>query len=159
MIEFSAAPNRRAVAIYLIWFLSWVFVTGAGAFLTPNKDGHGTHRQLGLPPCPSVLVSGRPCPGCGLTTSFTATIHGQMDVAFRAHPFGTLLYVAFTVSALVCLRAYMRTQYVDFNRKGHIALGVFLAIYMGYGIGRFFYPPEGYTKAPFAIAPAPSPKS
>lgn len=33
-------------------------------------------------------ITGRPCPYCGLTRSWTATAHGQIDDGFRAHPMG-----------------------------------------------------------------------
>lgn len=69
---------RKALRSQLTWFASWAVITVIGAILSPEKSGHGTHQQLGLPPCPSVLFFDRPCPGCGLTTSWTALIHGHI---------------------------------------------------------------------------------
>ncbi len=91
-------PRRRLIG-QLVWFVLWLGVTAVGLALTPNPEGHGTHRQLGLPACPSVLALDRPCPGCGLTTSFTATLHGQFSSAFRAHLLGPIAYGLFTLSA------------------------------------------------------------
>jgi len=38
----------------------------------PDADarGHGTHQQLGLPPCTFYVIFQRPCPACGMTTSW-----------------------------------------------------------------------------------------
>jgi hypothetical protein len=38
--------------------------------------------------CPVRLVSGRPCPACGLTRSWQATTHGRLREALRWHPMG-----------------------------------------------------------------------
>jgi hypothetical protein len=87
----------------LIWTALWVFCTVIAVRLSANPDGHGTHQQLGLPPCPSVLMFDRPCPGCGLTTSWTATVHGQLIHAFHAHPLGTFMYLSLTILGIGCL--------------------------------------------------------
>jgi hypothetical protein len=39
-----------------------------------DEDGNprtmATHTQLGMPPCNFVVLTGKPCPSCGMTTSF-----------------------------------------------------------------------------------------
>ena len=50
-----------------------------------------THRQLGLPPCQFYFVTGRPCPSCGMTTSFALLMHGDLKNSLRANAVGTLL--------------------------------------------------------------------
>ncbi len=108
-----------------MWFLGWAGVTGVAAYLTPRAEGHGTHTQLGLPPCPSVLILDRPCPGCGLTTSFTHSVHGQIAEAFSANPLGPILYLLFTASALVGGWCYFKKIKFDTNTKGmNYVLGV-----------------------------------
>jgi len=64
------------------------------ATLTPSSEGHGTHTQLGLPPCGFLVYTGYPCPGCGLTTSFSHMIRAEVFGAFSANPFGILLFLA-----------------------------------------------------------------
>lgn len=86
----------------------WVGVTAVGAFLRPNPAGHGTHQQLGLPPCPVVVLYERPCPGCGLTTSFTNTIQGNFAAAFAAHPIGPLLYLGLAICGVASLVGLVR---------------------------------------------------
>jgi hypothetical protein len=62
-----------------------------GATLTPDPAGHGTHVQLGLPPCGWVQAFGKPCPTCGMTTAFTHMAHGRPDQALLAQPAGATL--------------------------------------------------------------------
>ncbi len=85
----------------LTWFSAWFAVTAIGLYLHPDAHGHGTHQQLGLPPCPSVLLFNRPCPGCGMTTSWTCLLHGDIAGAFSANFIGPLLYTLFTISAII----------------------------------------------------------
>ena len=61
------------------------------AILEPSPLGHGTHRQLGLPPCTFWALFGRPCPTCGMTTAWAHLVRGQGVNALRANVGGTLL--------------------------------------------------------------------
>jgi hypothetical protein len=54
---------RWSHALLLLGVLVMVAV---GLYLTPDPAGHGTHQQLGLPPCTIYYLTGRPCPSCGL---------------------------------------------------------------------------------------------
>lgn len=53
---------------------------------------YGIHTQLHLPPCLFKVITGLPCPFCGLTTSFTLLTHGNLGHAFLANPSGPPLY-------------------------------------------------------------------
>ena len=53
--------------------------------------GMGTHRQLGLPECNFLRLTGLPCPSCGMTTSFALLMHGDLAASLRANAVGTLL--------------------------------------------------------------------
>jgi hypothetical protein len=64
------------------------------AALKPDPGGHGTHRQLGLPPCTFLVLFGRPCPSCGMTTSWSCLVRGGLIEAFRASAGGALLAIA-----------------------------------------------------------------
>lgn len=138
MIGRTYGLTKRQLGTHLTWFGLWLAVTVIAAILTPNSHGHGTHQQLGLPPCPSVLLFGRPCPGCGLTTSFTAFVHGQFIHAFEANPFGPLLYIAFTISAFYCLYGFIKGVKFDMNtRRANWAIAAFVVAYLGFGAIRF----------------------
>lgn len=64
---------------------------GVAAWLSPAEAGHGTHEQLGLPPCGWLVVTSRPCMTCGMTTAFAAAAEGNFSGAFLAQPFGFVL--------------------------------------------------------------------
>jgi len=68
-------------------------VVGLAAWLRPDPSGFGTHRQLGLPPCEFGAMTGIPCPGCGLTTSFAHMAHGHLIAGFSSHLMGPPLFL------------------------------------------------------------------
>ena len=71
--------------------------------LQPRSSGYGTHTQLGLPGCGILAKTGWPCPSCGLTTSVSASVHGQFAAAFRAQPFGLVLFMVLAAAVVVGL--------------------------------------------------------
>lgn len=121
-----------------MWFGAWLFVTVCGVALKPATAGHGTHQELGLPPCPCVLIFNRPCPGCGLTTSFTALLHGRFREAFKAHWMGPLLYLLFTVTALGAGYAFLKKKRFEIHQQPiQNFLVAFTVAFVAYGIIRF----------------------
>lgn len=96
--------GRLFAAIIAILCLAPIVIA---ARLTPSAAGHGTHLQLGLPPCGWVAFFHHPCPTCGMTTSFSLAIRGELAAAARAQPMGLVLCiaagVAFWVSLYACL--------------------------------------------------------
>lgn len=145
---FETGWPRRKLAGQLIWFGTWAVVTGLGLGMRPSSAGHGTHTQLGLPPCPSVVIFDRPCPGCGLTTSWTAFLHGDFALAFSAHPLGPPLYLAFAVSALLGFAGYfkglrLRTE----GRWANTGLAVALFGLLAFGTFRFATTKYGHSWA------------
>lgn len=71
-------------------------VLGVAVWLNPyTADGSprsmATHTQLGLPPCSMVSLIGKPCPACGMTTSFALLMHADPMNSVRANWVGTLL--------------------------------------------------------------------
>src|ERR1700739_4433028 len=57
-----------------------------------DSDGNprrmATHTQLGLAPCNFVLLTGKPCPSCGMTTSFALLVRGDVVASVRANCVG-----------------------------------------------------------------------
>ena len=73
--------------------------------LQPSAQGFGTHQQLGLPPCPFHSLTGMPCPGCGLTTSFAHAAKFHFVEAFAVQPFGLFAFLLTVLS--IPLAAYL----------------------------------------------------
>ena len=104
-IEDAPWPDRRPQRlpiwgrlIMLVLASIWVTVFVIAALLNPyTEDGKPrrseTHRQwpLNLPECTFKEVTGLPCPSCGMTTSFSLLIHGDVWNSLQANFAGTLL--------------------------------------------------------------------
>ncbi len=75
--------------------------------LEPNAQGYGTHRDLGLPPCTFRMIFGKPCPSCGMTTSWALLTRGRLVDAMRANAGGVLLaLVVLLVAPCLAMSAY-----------------------------------------------------
>lgn len=137
MAVFEQAPSRKSIAMQAVLFSVWVAVTGIADWLKPSVSGHGTHTQLGLPPCPSVFLFGRPCPGCGMTTSWTNFVHGDFPAAFHAHPLGPLMYLLFTAAAWFALVGFVKGQRfsIESKRTNYALIGL-LVVFFGFGVIR-----------------------
>ena len=70
----------------------------AAFWIQPDPRGIGSHQQLGMPPCVSIVLFGVSCPTCGMTTAFAHTVRGELWSAFNAQPAGFLLALA-TIAA------------------------------------------------------------
>jgi hypothetical protein len=80
-------------------------VLGVAAWLRPDARGFGTHEQLGAGRCGMLVMTGYPCPSCGMTTSFAHTVRGQWLRAMWAQPGGFVL--ALVTIALAVGGAFM----------------------------------------------------
>jgi hypothetical protein len=90
--------GKLARAFLAIMALGFTVVFGIAAWLIPyTEDGTprnmATHTQLGMPPCNMVVQFGKPCPACGMTTSFSLLVHGDVGNSLKANWVGTLLAI------------------------------------------------------------------
>jgi hypothetical protein len=93
----EAARIRRLVRATLIAVA--VALTGvfAAAIRINPYDENGnprtmsSHTQLGLPPCNFVVLTGKPCPSCGMTTSFALLVRGDVFASMRANWVGSVI--------------------------------------------------------------------
>ena len=110
-------------------------------YLDPyNADGSprtmATHTKLGLPPCNFVLMTGKPCPSCGMTTSFSLLVHGDVGNSLKANWVGTTLAVVWAGLLVWCFASAMagKLYFIPPNR-GELVLtfsvGGFLVIMIG----------------------------
>lgn len=85
-------PAERGGMVLLAAGLAVVFAVASR--LEPSPSGIGTHQQLGLPPCHFAVVTGRPCPTCGMTTAFAWLVRGRFIESLSANPAGAILATA-----------------------------------------------------------------
>lgn len=104
----SSRPALLSRFIWAVLFAIPTAVVVTAAMLTPSSEGHGTHTQLGLPPCGFLVFSGYPCPGCGLTTAFAHMVRLQIVGAWHANPFGIALFT--------CTAAFIPLAAIGFVR-------------------------------------------
>lgn len=88
--------SKLARAFLGILAVGFIAVFATAAWLHPYaEDGTplsmASHTQLGLPPCNMVVMYGKPCPSCGMTTSFSLLVHGDVWNSLKANWVGTLM--------------------------------------------------------------------
>ena len=120
--EFRASPAERAVQAFLAVVLAAAMA--AGFLLVPSRTGRGTHRILGLPECGMLKATGKPCPTCGVTTSFVLAAHGRLAESLVNQPFGFVLFllVAVVLAGLVFALATGRSWYPVFVRVNPVVI-------------------------------------
>jgi hypothetical protein len=82
------------------------------AVLKPDPRGLGTHQQFGLPPCTFRFIFGRPCPTCGMTTSWAHLVRGQLIAAGKANLGGMLLGIVAVASVPWLLGSAIRGRWL-----------------------------------------------
>lgn len=90
-------------------------VLAVAAKLTPDPHGAGTHQQLGLPPCGFMVMSGLPCPTCGMTTAFSLTVRGRVVAALEAQAGGFALALATLATGVLGVFALLTGRKVVLN--------------------------------------------
>ncbi|XCP83496.1 DUF2752 domain-containing protein [Roseburia hominis] len=93
--------------------------------------------------CPSVAVTGFPCPGCGLTRAMLSIFRGNFTVAWQIHPFS---YVILLYIAVFFFRRYVQQKELTHFSKYLIALLVLMVLFYIYRMIRYFpgEPPMSY---------------
>ena len=88
----SRAERGAAGGFALLGCLVFVVAAILSPYDTEGRPlSHGTHRQLGLPPCVMKALTGIPCPSCGMTTSISLVMHGDLAAASEANPAGLIV--------------------------------------------------------------------
>lgn len=110
-VEVVAHGRTRAHwALLVLFLLAPLGVLLLGLVLEPDPRGHGTHEQLGAPPCAAMFILGLPCPGCGVTTAVTLVGEGRPLAAFVVQPFGALLALGSFAAGALALWASARKR-------------------------------------------------
>lgn len=131
----EAAYIKRLVRIVLLLVagvLTAVFV--AAVSIHPydengNPRSMSTHTQLGLPPCNFVVYTGKPCPSCGMTTSFALLVRGDVIASLRANWVGSVICVlwATTLVWAVASALWGKTLFIPSGR-GEIVFTVIVGV-------------------------------
>lgn len=77
---------RRPVPFPAVAGLAWLVCLGEAV------TGHEPRADL----CPFRLLTGRPCPGCGMGHAVVAAMRGDFAASFTYHPLGLPLLVLWT---------------------------------------------------------------
>lgn len=100
----------------------------------------GTHLESQQSLCPMKLLTGFPCPGCGITKSMVFFYEGNISKSFQHHFFGpfTVLFclagILLLMAELLTRRDYLRNWF--YSKKLAYVLGISLA---SYHLVRLFY--------------------
>lgn len=95
----EARRIRLGVRIALVAVAAVLTAVFAAAFRIHPYDEDGrpltmaSHTQLGMPACNFVVLAGKPCPSCGMTTSFALLVRGEVLASLRANWVGTMICV------------------------------------------------------------------
>jgi hypothetical protein len=92
-------------------FLGCLAVLILAAWLKPDPRGFGTHAQLGTGPCGMLIMTGYPCPTCGMTTAFAHLVRGQWLRALWVQPAGFALGLGALVLTGVSAWALVRGRW------------------------------------------------
>lgn len=96
-------------------------------------DNHNHHLETDQSLCPFKMVTGFPCPGCGITKSLVYFYQGDLYRSISYHILGPFVIV-FCVLAIIILVTELITKKEYFagllyNRKLAYGLAAFLAVY------------------------------
>lgn len=133
----NATGPRTGLIVRLVLLLiagALVCVFGVAFWINPYEpDGTprtmSTHTQLGVPPCNFVVMTGKPCPACGMTTSFALLVRGDVGASLRANWAGTLIAVLWALTTVWALASGIRGRMLLIRPgKGEIVLTVTVGV-------------------------------
>jgi hypothetical protein len=93
-------------------------------YLPPSPTGVATHRGLGLAECGLLARTGIPCMACGMTTSFSWFVRGNLLASFYVQPMGCLL------ALLTCCTVWIGFYIAITGRPVYRLLGLITGRYL-----------------------------
>lgn len=95
----------------------------------------GATGLLGIPVCPMVLLTGLPCPGCGMTRAALLFLKGHWLQAFWMHPF---FYVLLALATAAFILRYAAGRSIT-GMRWIVSVTLFLSIvFYIYRMMRYF---------------------
>ena len=105
-----------------------------------------TLAHVGGIPCPCVALTGRPCPGCGLSRACAALCRGRWADAARLHAFApcfVLAIVLFGIAAAMPNAVAVRCAATIAKAENRLPVPTLLLISLVlYWLGRLLYAPD-----------------
>ncbi|KAF0969021.1 MULTISPECIES: DUF2752 domain-containing protein [Mycobacteriales] len=105
--------------------------------------------------CPFAMTTGLPCPGCGLTRSWVALMHGDVAESFRFNVFGPILLVLTAVTVVFAAVTLVRRRRMPLDGWRDIVLGragaVLLGAWLSYGLVRIVDTAAGWGIFPIVV--------
>ena len=125
-------PNSGRIARLTLLLIAALLagVFAVAFYLNPyDADGRprtmATHTQLGMPPCNFVILAGKPCPSCGMTTSFALLVRGDVVASLRANWAGTLIAVLWALTMVWAVASGIKGRALFIPRgRGELVLTV-----------------------------------
>jgi hypothetical protein len=110
-------------------------------YLEPNREGVGTHQQLGLPPCTFMTIFRRPCPSCGMTTAWSHLMRANFQASLLTNAGGACLAVMAGLIGIwaVVVAAFGRLFWVPRNDISVAVAVVLLTITLVDWVRRLLY--------------------
>jgi hypothetical protein len=110
-------------------------------FFLLNNANHHLETDQSL--CPFKMLTGFPCPGCGITKSLVYFYAGDLYKSVSYHILGPFV-IAFCLFTIIVLSAELITKKEYFNKwlyskKLAYGLAIFLAVYHIIRLGYFVY--------------------
>lgn len=95
----------------------------------------GAANLLRIPVCPMVLLTGLPCPGCGMTRAAVLFFQGHWLAAWRMHPF---FYVLLALAAAAAFSRYVLGRGAAQMKAAAVVFLVLAVVFYGYRMARDF---------------------
>lgn len=122
--------GQRAI-VPILALISLVGLIIARLWPVPSVDG-------GDPSCIMRLLTGLPCPGCGMTRSWVHLAHGDVVTAFEYNFFGPLAMAAAAGLVVYTVVALVRRQPTErlFDQLNPKILMVLMGLWLSYSVVR-----------------------
>ena len=94
--------------------------------------------------CPSVIIFGLPCPGCGITRALLYVLQGRLQEAFYMNP-SVYLWLLFLLYIIVM--RYVLGKPIKYAIVIAVLIGIVMVLRFGYGMYAYYptRPPFAYT--------------
>ena len=105
--------------------------------------------------CPFAMMTGLPCPGCGLTRGWVALMHGDVGSAFTFNAFGPVFLILTAVTVVTATVTLVRRRGAPLSRWRDLVLGpvgaVLLGVWLTYGVVRILDAAFGWGFFPVVV--------